>query len=205
MVNSVTDIRLNAIKHIRSFEYRSLTTIATRNEMPKTITVCLDNDGVTCTDHLYLNEKTGTAIFKLNDWEEKTLKAELQRADFVCWYRNPTKGSGAILVPYMMNKKPKPMYPDLLIVRKHPELGFVYDILEPHGAQYVDGMAKAKGLAKYAEECPMVERIQMIRVIDNKLIRLSMTNPLVRDALYNAPEDNDDQLSVIFQNYGFEE
>lgn len=162
-------------------------------------------EGKPYTDHLYLNEKTGTAIFKLNDWEEKTLKAEQQRADFVCWYRNPTKGSGAILVPYMMNKKPKPMYPDLLIVRKHPELGFVYDILEPHGAQYVDGMAKAKGLAKYAEECPMVERIQMIRVIDNKLIRLNMTNPLVRDALYNAPEDNDDQLSVIFQNYGFEE
>lgn len=46
------------------------------------------------------------------------------------------------------------MYPDFIMIRSDSILGYVLDILEPHGNQYADNLAKAKGMAKYAEAEP---------------------------------------------------
>ena len=55
--------------------------------LPETINVDLDNDGDTCTDHLFVNAE-GTATFKLKGWEPLTLDEERKHPQYVCWLRN---------------------------------------------------------------------------------------------------------------------
>ena len=56
------------------------------------------------------------------------------------------------------------MYPDFLIFSKASDGTYRVSILEPHGDQYADGLAKAKGLAEYARQNQNIGRIQLIRV-----------------------------------------
>lgn len=157
-------------------------------------------------DHLYVDEETGKAKIKLNEWEELTIDEESKRPDFVCWIRNPSKAQWALRIPYTMDNKTLPMYPDFLVVRTHPQLKYVIDVLEPHGPQYADGLYKAKGMAKYAVQEPRIKRMQMIRSQVDKetgrtrLLRLDFTKGEVRDEIEKATSPDD--LSLIFKKYG---
>ena len=80
------------------------------------------------------------------------------------------------------------------------------DILEPHGQQYADGLYKAKGLAKYAEEEPRFGRIQMIREVKdtstgrNRYLRLDFTKSVVREKIKDAMTQ--DEFDHIFASLG---
>lgn len=130
--------------------------------MPETISVRLEEDGEEYDNHLFADEN-GLARIKLNGWEQGVLEEEMKSDDFVCWIRNPSRGSWSLCIPYEIENEVKPAYPDFIIVRKDSILGYVIDILEPHNPDFKDNLAKAKGFAKYASEEIRIGRIQIIR------------------------------------------
>lgn len=87
-------------------------------------------------NHLFVSDITGVATMKLNTWEAGVIEEEEKREDFVCWIRNPSRGSWALCIPYEIDGEIKPTYPDFIIVRKDRVLGYVVDILEPHNPDF---------------------------------------------------------------------
>lgn len=115
-------------------------------------------------------------------------------------------------MPYEIDNETKPMYPDFLIVRKDNILGYVVDVLEPHGSHFKDNFGKAKGLARYYEKQAALSsygqfgRIQLIREMTDsfgkkRLVRLDMTKTAVRNKVLKCV--NNDELDHIFETDGF--
>lgn len=174
--------------------------------LPETIQVPYEAEGHEYRDHLFVSETTGLAKLKLNSWEAGVLGEEQERKDFVCWIRNPSRGSWALCIPYEIDGETKPAYPDFIIVRTDDVLGYVIDILEPHNSQYKDNLGKAKGFAEYARQNPGVGRIQLIRMSqdaakNNRFKRLDMSKSAIRDKVSRAMSN--DELDHIFDTDGF--
>ena len=157
--------------------------------LPETICVTRESEsaGISYSNHLFCNEE-GRARFILNTWETGVLNEEFERPDFVCWLRNIPRASWALRLPYDAGDKKKPFFPDFLIVRKHPTVSgkYLLDVLEPHGPQYDDNVAKAKALADYAARNPSIMRVEMIREVNGAIPgqkiykRLDMAKSFVR-------------------------
>ena len=174
--------------------------------LPETIQVAHEDGGKEYSNHLFVNANTGTAVMKLNGWEEGVIAEEEKNPDFVCWLRNPSRKSWSLCIPYEMDNETKPAYPDFIIVRKDAISGYVIDILEPHNPEYIDNLGKAKGFAEYARQNPGVGRIQLIRMAKdisgkNRFKRLDMSMSAVRDKVSRAI--NNDELAHIFDTDGF--
>lgn len=174
--------------------------------LPETIQVAHEDGGKEYSNHLFVNANTGTAVMKLNGWEEGVIAEEEKNPDFVCWLRNPSRKSWSLCIPYEMDNENKPAYPDFIIVRKDVISGYVIDILEPHNPEYIDNLGKAKGFAEYARQNPGVGRIQLIRMSKdisgkNRFKRLDMSMSAVRDKVSRAI--NNDELDHIFDTDGF--
>ena len=174
--------------------------------LPETIQVAHEDGGKEYCNHLFVNANTGTAVMKLNGWEEGVITEEEKNPDFVCWLRNPSRKSWSLCIPYEMDNETKPAYPDFIIVRKDAISGYIIDILEPHNPEYIDNLGKAKGFAEYARQNPGVGRIQLIRMAKdisgkNRFKRLDMSMSAVRDKVSRAI--NNDELDHIFDTDGF--
>lgn len=173
--------------------------------LPETIQVPHEVGGKKYRNHLFVSEATGTAKLKLNGWEAELIETEEKRPDFVCWIRNPSRGSWALCIPYEINGEIKPTYPDFIVVRRDERVGYVIDILEPHSPDFKDNLGKAKGFAEYARQNPAVGRIQLIRmskdaVGKNQFKRLDMYQTAIRDKVSHAI--NTDELDHIFDADG---
>lgn len=173
--------------------------------LPETIQVPHEVGGKEYRNHLFVSDITGVATMKLNTWEAGVIEEEEKREDFVCWIRNPSRGSWALCIPYEIDGEIKPTYPDFIIVRKDRVLGYVVDILEPHNPDFKDNLGKAKGFADYAKKNPGVGRIQLIRMSkdaagNHKFKRLDMSKTAVRDKVSHAI--NTDELDHIFDTDG---
>lgn len=173
--------------------------------LPETINVPVELNGKAYSKHLFADEKTGLAYFKLNNWEDGVIQEEAKRNDFICWIRNPSRGSWALCIPYEMNGEIKGTYPDFIIIRKDTKLGYIIDILEPHDPSFADNLAKAKGFAKYAGCNPEIGRIQLIRMVkdaagNKHFRRLDMAKGLVRNKVMQATTN--EELSHIFDTDG---
>ena len=107
-------------------------------------------------------------------------------------------------MPYEKDNETKAFYPDFLIIRYDSKIGYIVDILEPHGNQYADNLAKAQALAKYAKKEVRIGRIQLIHkssnIAGNKFVRLDLTDLAVRDKVLHA--NTDDELTNIFITEG---
>lgn len=174
--------------------------------LPETIQDAHEDGGKEYNNHLFVNADTGTAVMKLNGWEEGVIAEEEKNPDFVCWLRNPSRKSWSLCIPYEMDNETKPAFPDFIIVRKDMVSGYVIDILEPHNPEYIDNLGKAKGFAEYARQNPGVGRIQLIRMAKdisgkNRFKRLDMSMSAVRDKVSRAI--NNDELDHIFDTDGF--
>lgn len=174
--------------------------------LPEDIKVSEDKNGKEYSNHLFVNPITRNAKFNLDSWETGVIAEEAKADDFVCWIRNPSRGSWALTIPYEIDDEKKPLYPDFIIVRKDVEARYIIDILEPHGDQFADNINKAKGLADYANKNPGIGRIQLIREVkdsigNKKYKRLDMSKSLVRDKVIKAT--NNDELNHIFDTDGF--
>ena len=173
--------------------------------LPETIQVPHEVGGREYRNHLFVSDITGVATMKLNTWEAGVIEEEEKREDFVCWIRNPSRGSWALCIPYEIDGEIKPTYPDFIIVRKDRVLGYVVDILEPHNPDFKDNLGKAKGFAEYARKNPGVGRIQLIRMSKDaagkhKFQRLDMSKTAIRDKVSHAI--NTDELDHIFDTDG---
>lgn len=173
--------------------------------IPENISVREDRDGIEYDNHLLASETTGVAKIKLNGWEASLIEEESHRADFVCWLRNPAKASWALCLPYDIGGEKKSFYPDFLIVRSDPTLGYVVDILEPHGNQYADNLPKAKALAEYAKREDRLGRIQLIHKTTDaggksRFTRLDLTDIAIRNKVIHAVSN--DELEHIFTTDG---
>lgn len=174
--------------------------------LPETIQVPHAVDGKPYRDHLFVNPETGVASIKLNIWEAGVIEEEEKRSDFVCWIRNPSRGSWALCLPYEEEGDIKPTYPDFIIVRRDDILGYVIDILEPHNPEYKDNLGKAKGFAEYARQNPGLGRIQIIRLSkdasgNNKFKRLDMAKSATRKKVLESMTI--EELDHIFDTDGF--
>lgn len=172
--------------------------------LPETISVRLEDGGEEYDNHLFADEN-GLAKIKLNGWEQGVLEEEMKSDDFVCWIRNPSRGSWSLCIPYEIENEIKPAYPDFIIVRKDSVLGYVIDILEPHNPDFKDNLAKAKGFAKYAAEEFRIGRVQIIRQGQNsagktRFKRLDLAKGAIRDKVLKA--QNSDEFDHIFDTDG---
>lgn len=172
--------------------------------IPENINVKEDEDGIEYENHLLASPDTGVAKIKLNGWESALIEEESRRTDFVCWLRNPSRATWALCLPYDINGEKKSFYPDFLIVRRDSMLGYVVDILEPHGNQYADNLPKAKALAEYAKAEERIGRVQLIhRTMDaggSKFTRLDLTDIAVCDKVLRAMSN--EELDHIFNTDG---
>lgn len=173
--------------------------------LPETIQVPHELGGKEYRDHLFVSDITGVATMKLNTWEAGVIEEEEKRGDFVCWIRNPSRGSWGLCIHYEINGEIKPTYPDFIVVRKDSVQGYVVDILEPHNPDFKDNLGKAKGFAEYAKQNPGVGKIQLIRMSKDaagnpKFKRLDMSKTAIRDKVIHAI--NTDELDHIFDTDG---
>lgn len=151
--------------------------------------------------HLYL-EEDGKFRVDLGNWEKDVLKIELQNESVVGWLRNIDRKSWSLEIPYRDAGKIKSMFPDLLVIRKD-EQGFQFDILEPHDPSRNDNLAKAVGLAEFAEKhWDLFQRIQLIRKKRGadgveRYYRLDMGNTAVRSKV--LPVTSNSQLDQVFE------
>lgn len=112
--------------------------------------------------HLYV-EPDGEFRADLGTWETDVLLEEFRRSDFVAWLRNVDRQPWSLEIPYEEGGNIHPMYPDLIIARRHEE-SLTFDILEPHDPTRADNIAKAIGLAQFAEKHgAMYGHIELIR------------------------------------------
>ncbi len=166
----------------------------------------LDKEGEICTDHLFVNSE-GTARFNLKGWEPVTLKEERANRGFVCWLRNQERKPWALCIPYDYGDETHRMYPDFIIVRKDDSGNYEYALLEPHRDDKKDNLAKAKGLAEYAEACTSFSRIQMLRKINTasgeKMLRLDLAKMAVREKVKACITEAD--FDTVFSTEGFTE
>lgn len=198
------------INHMVSDPVRAITSAKKKTtkdnfRLPETIQVPHEAGGKEYRDHLFVSEATGTAKLKLNGWEAELIETEEKRPDFVCWIRNPSRGSWALCIPYEIDGEIRPTYPDFIVVRKDDRVGYVIDILEPHSPDFKDNLGKAKGFAEYARQNPGVGRIQLIRMSKdaagkNQFKRLDMYRTAIRDKVSHAI--NTDELDHIFDTDG---
>lgn len=172
--------------------------------LPETIRVPHEMEGRLYSNHLFVDD-SGTALINLNGWERKVIAEEEQHEDFVCWLRNPSRGSWALCIPYEIDGEKKPTYPDFLIIRRDGS-EYVVDILEPHDPTRQDNLGKAKGFAEYARQNPGVGRIQLIRmqrdsVGRERAFRLDMSKSSIRDKVSRCASNA--ELNHIFESDGF--
>lgn len=172
--------------------------------LPETIRMPHESEGIAYANHLFVDD-SGSAVIKLNGWEQKVIEEEQAQDDFVCWLRNPSRGSWALRIPYEIDGEKRPTYPDFLIVRQEDD-EYIVDILEPHDPTRIDNFGKAKGFAEYARQNPGVGRIQLIKMKRDSVgierpFRLDMSKSAVRDKISHAT--NIDEVNHIFDEYGF--
>jgi type III restriction enzyme len=152
--------------------------------------------------HLYV-EADGTFRADLGNWESGVLAEELADPTVVGWLRNVDRQSWSLEIPYEDSGAVKPMFPDMVIVRKIEET-WRFDILEPHDPSLRDNVAKAVGLAKFTEQYPyLFDRVQLIRKQrgaggKEHFYRLDVGNDAVRRKVLAV--GNDTQLNQLFES-----
>lgn len=176
--------------------------------IPEIISYGSDPNGKRYNNHLF-TDQNGFALIKLNGWEDELIEAEMQRSDFICWLRNPSRSRDrwAFCLPYDLSDDTHAFFPDFMIIRTDPAAvdRYIIDILEPHGSQFSDNLAKAKALAKYANDEPRIGRVQLIRKENSasghpRFKRLDMSKTAVRNKVLHA--HTTDELDHIFDDEG---
>ncbi len=112
--------------------------------------------------HLFV-EADGKFRAELGTWEAGVIKEELANEAVLGWLRNVDRKPWSLEIPYETGGDVRPMFPDLVVVRKTHKT-FDVDILEPHDPSLADNFEKAVGLARFAQKHgALFGRIQLIR------------------------------------------
>ena len=197
--------KIGKLNDARRMEYERLSDATDRPQdidwhLPASIAFTVSADSRTYDKHLYIAQD---GIFKttLRTWENDLLLEELDKGAYA-WLRNLDRKPWSLCIPYRNAGQVLPMYPDLLIVEKNGE-DYAYSILEPHDPSRTDNVAKAVGLAEFAEKHQFIyNRIQLIRKktgADHKehFYRLDMSKVQVRNKVKSITDNT--ALDALFE------
>lgn len=165
-----------------------------------------DQDGnaiATRSRHLMSDEYGEFPIGSLNEWELGVLDAEMRDADFLAWYRNPSRASeDALAVAWRDGQGNwRRMCPDFLFFHGVDD-DIKVSIVDPHGDHLADALPKLRGLSAFAEEYGgRFHRIEAVaKLKDGRLRALDLKEEAVRRAvdaandatsLYQSPAATD--------------
>ncbi|MEJ8804386.1 DEAD/DEAH box helicase [Pontibacter sp. H249] len=160
-----------------------------------------ETDITTYKQHLLCDEQ-GYFPAELGTWEEKVLKAEMKRDGFKFWYRNPNRPSQDSLgIAYVNGDDIKIVRPDFIFFAEQ-DSKIVVDIIDPHSSHLADALPKLQGLARYAEtHSQFYRRIEAVEEVGGKMRLLDLTNPDVRQAIFEAPNAESLYRSAVAGNY----
>jgi type III restriction enzyme len=146
--------------------------------------------------HIYA-DNNGEYPATLNKWEAAVINDELRRDKTALWLRNIPRKPWSITIPYEVNGKPAPFYPDFIFVRKR-DGKWIVDILDPHHIDLADAPAKAVGLAKYAaKHYPIFNRIELIIVRgEDDIRRINLADEAQREKVLAVKTK--EHLSLLF-------
>ena len=189
--------KIGKLNDARRMEYERLSDATDRPQdidwhLPSSVGFTVGEDSRAYDKHIYIAQD-GTFQTTLNAWEHDLLLEEIGKGAYA-WLRNLDRKPWSLCIPYRSAGKILPMYPDLLIVEKDSE-DYSYSILEPHDPSRTDNVAKAVGLAEFADKHQFTyNRIQLIRKkmgADRKehFYRLDMAKVQVRNKV-KAITDN---------------
>jgi len=148
--------------------------------------------------HLYVDDK-GNFGWAAGTWERAVLAEEQKRPGYAGFFRNMPRKDWAVCVRYGAEED-KAMYPDLLVFRR-TKGGVLTDILEPHGDQFADHLAKAQGLARYAgKHGEHLGRIEIIRFVGKVPQRMNLQDDKTRSRVLKAT--NPEQLPDLYEEFG---
>ena len=116
------------------------------------------------------------------------VKAELERAGTIGWYRNPPRASQDSLgVIYEEGGNPKIVRPDFVFFARLPDGTIAADIVDPHGTHFGDAIPKLKGLAQYAaDHGSNFRRIEVVAKVGDSFKVLDLKEESVRSAVEEA-------------------
>lgn len=139
--------------------------------------------------HLFVDEK-GLYRSPLNTWETTFLEKAMSEPGFVCWLRNLPRREWALSIPYELGGI-RACYPDFVVVKK-VKSSYEVDLLEPHDDKRTDTWAKAKGMAKYADEHGVnFGKILIGRLGKNGIETVDLNNAVVRKRALKMTSAND--------------
>lgn len=138
--------------------------------------------------HHLLCDDDGAFPAELNNWEKAVLEAEMERAGFKFWYRNPPRPTQDSLgIAYVSGEETRVVRPDFLFFAEDSKGKVVVDIVDPHGIDWGDALPKLQGLAKYAATHPNAfRRIESVAEVNGTLRVLDLTRVDVREAIEEA-------------------
>jgi len=151
--------------------------------------------------HLMCDDR-GMYPVVLNTWEQRVVETECKKSGFKFWYRNPqTPSKESLGIAFKDGDSIKILRPDFIFFSE--EKGeVVADIIDPHGTQLADALAKIRGLASYLETHPKVfRRVEVIAVVGGKMRVLDLTRKDVRQATQQATNAESLYTSSIAGDY----
>jgi type III restriction enzyme len=140
-------------------------------------------------NHL-LCDTHGNYPAELNSWEVRVVETEMKRKGFSFWYRNPQQpGQSSLGIAYLASEQYGIVRPDFVFFATEGDGTVVADIVDPHGLQLADALAKLQGLAVYAKtHAGSYRRIESVAEAMGKLRVLDLTNEKVRLAIASAKD-----------------
>ena len=135
-------------------------------------------------------------------------RARKSCSEFGVYLAGAIKAAGMSQYEFYTQAEVAKPYPDFLIVRSDPNAnaGYVVDVLEPHSPDFDDNLAKAKALAKYAEDEPQIGHVELIRQRTDaagkkRFLRLNMAKGMVREKVLHAMSS--EELNHVFETDGY--
>ncbi len=153
--------------------------------------------------HLMAQDNGEFPVATLNEWEIEVLDKEMARADFLGWYRNPSRPSDDALAVAWQDGAGnwRRMCPDFVFFHGDDD-GVKVSIVDPHGHHLADALPKLRGLADYTEKFgDELHRIEGIAKINGVLRVLDVTDEKVRQAIREADDAEKLYLSTAGASY----
>ena len=137
--------------------------------------------------HIMSNDKELFSC-ELNHFETEVVNRELNRKNFIAWYRNPPYShSESLGISYELDGETKILHPDFLFFSKLDSGELVVDIVDPHGIHLNDAVPKLIGLAKYAKKFGNnFRRIDALTKINDEIKVLDLQNNSIREKIFES-------------------
>ena len=150
-----------------------------------------------------INDKTGDAPEKLNEWEQKVVATEMSRRGAQTWYRNPSRpGPNSLSAVYhdKAANRWRSVQPDFIFFLHDADGNMRASIVDPHSTYLGDTLNKLRGLARYAEEYgDEFLRIESVSGPDTESLKvLDLKSEAVRSAVNEATDAEE-----LYEKYGY--